>query len=63
MLRMRRLLKWALALALAGAVLGLAAIGIAYWLIAPTLPDVQVLRTVELQVPLRVQTRDGRLIA
>ncbi len=34
-----------------------------YWLIAPTLPSVDALRTVELQVPLKVLTRDGRLIA
>lgn len=63
MVRMRRLLRWALALALAGAVLGLAAIGILYWLIAPTLPDVQGLRAIELQVPLRVLSREGKLIA
>lgn len=63
MIKMRRLLRWALALALAGAVLGMAAIGILYWLIAPTLPDVQGLREIELQVPLRVQTREGKLIA
>ncbi len=48
------------ALALAG--LGLAAIG-AYFYVAPSLPDVQSLREVRLQVPMRVYSRDGLLIA
>ena len=63
MIRLRRLLRWALVVALAAAVLGVATLGVLYWLIAPTLPDVQVLKQVELQVPLRVLARDGRLIA
>ncbi|MFN3843210.1 MAG: penicillin-binding protein 1A [Rehaibacterium terrae] len=63
MTRTRRLLRWALVLLLLLAVLGLAAVGTAYYLIAPRLPDVQTLRDVELQVPLSVYTRDGRLIA
>ena len=50
----RRILKWGLILGLLGAVLGVAAIGVAYWLIAPRLPDVTELRDVRLQVPLRV---------
>lgn len=61
--RWRRILKWALA-----SVLGLFALGVVglltlYWLIAPTLPSVDALRAVELQVPLQVVTRDGKLIA
>ena len=43
--------------------LGMLALGILYWLIAPRLPDVQELRHVELQVPLSVYARDGKLIA
>ncbi len=43
--------------------LGLAALGTLYWLIAPTLPSVQELRNVELQVPLKIVTREGDLIA
>ncbi len=35
----------------------------AYVYLKPTLPDVDSLREVQLQVPLRVYTRDGRLIA
>ena len=63
MARFFRLLRRAL-IALAGlAVLGLVALGILYWLIAPRLPDVQELRHVQLQEPLRIYTRDGRLMA
>jgi penicillin-binding protein 1A len=35
----------------------------AYVYLAPALPDVDTLRDVQLQVPLRIYTRDGRLIA
>jgi penicillin-binding protein 1A len=42
--------------------LALAAIG-AYYYVAPSLPDVESLREVQLQVPMRVFSRDGLLIA
>jgi penicillin-binding protein 1A len=42
--------------------IGLAVLGTYYYL-APTLPDVATLKDVRLQVPLRVYTRDGRLLA
>lgn len=58
-----RLARWALYLGLAGAVLGAAGIGIAYWLIAPRLPSVESLKDVRLQVPLRVLSADGKLMA
>ncbi|KFN41997.1 hypothetical protein N787_04315 [Arenimonas metalli CF5-1] len=45
------------------ALLGILALGVLYWLIAPRLPDVQELRNVQLQVPLSIYTRDGQLIA
>lgn len=61
--RWRKIAKWALTAVLGLAVLGLITAGTLYWLIAPTLPSVQDLREVKLQVPLRVETRDGRLIA
>ena len=48
---------------MSGIVLGGIAIGIAYWLIEPRLPSVDVLRDVRLQVPLRVYSADGKLIA
>jgi len=58
-----RLLRYALILAATGILLGCAAIGIAYWLIAPRLPSVDVLREVRLQVPLRVYSADNKLLA
>ena len=58
-----RLLRYALILAATGIVLGVIAIGIAYWLIAPRLPSVDVLRDVRLQVPLRVYSADNKLVA
>ena len=57
------LFKW---LAISGICVGiLAAIGIGYlyYKIAPDLPDVQQLREVQLQMPLRIYTADGDLIA
>jgi penicillin-binding protein 1A len=53
-----------LAILLAGlALLGILALAVLYWLIAPRLPDVQELRNVQLQVPLTIYTRDGKLVA
>lgn len=43
--------------------LGVVAIIGAYLYFAPSLPDAQALREIQMQVPLRVYTRDGRLIA
>lgn len=59
----RRLLRWAL-IALAGVIL-LGAVGAAtlYYLVAPKLPDVETLRTVEMQEPMYVYASDGRLMA
>jgi len=45
------------------ALLGVIALGVLYWLIAPRLPDVQELRNVQLQVPLSIYSRDGKLVA
>jgi len=58
-----RLLRYALYLALAGALLGVLAIGTAYWLISPRLPSVETLKEVRLQVPLRIYSADDKLIA
>ena len=61
--RFRDLLRWAL-LAFAGvALLGVLALGLLYFLITPKLPDVDTLRHVELQEPLYVYAKDGRLMA
>ena len=59
----KRLLRWALLLAFTGLLLVVLAIGTAYWLIAPRLPSVEVLKDYHMQVPLRVLTADGKLIA
>src|SRR5215470_8231261 len=58
-----RLLRYFLVLLLVGVVLGCAALGFAYWLIAPRLPSVETLKDVRLQVPLRVYSADNKLIA
>ena len=58
-----RLLRYALYLALAGVLLGGLALATAYWLIAPGLPSVETLKDVRLQVPLRIESADGKLIA
>ena len=63
---MARLLRWLRLTLLAGLVLfalGVAALGVLYWLIVPGLPDVQSLRHVDLQMPLNVYSREGKLIA
>jgi penicillin-binding protein 1A len=63
---MARFTRWLRRLALFAALalgLGILALGILYWLIAPRLPDVQELRHVALQVPLSVYSSDRKLIA
>lgn len=59
----RRLLRIALWLSFLGLVAGGSAVAVLYWLVAPTLPDVQSLRDVRLQVPMSVLSADGKLIA
>lgn len=63
MSRFRRLLRWGLLGCLGAAVLGVLGLALLYFLIAPKLPDVDQLRNVELQEPLYVYSRDGRLMA
>lgn len=55
-----RVASAALLVLLGGAVLGLAG---AYQYLHPSLPDVASIRDMQLQVPMRVYTRDGKLIA
>jgi penicillin-binding protein 1A len=59
----KRLLRWALILAFSGLLLAVIAAGVAYWLIAPGLPSVAKLKDNHMQVPLRVLSADGKLIA
>ena len=62
-LSLPKLAGWAGA-ALAAAVLGVATlISGAYLFLQPSLPSVEAMRRIELQVPLRVYSRDGKLIA
>ncbi|MGA9342955.1 MAG: penicillin-binding protein 1A [Rhodanobacteraceae bacterium] len=58
-----RLLRYAAYLIVACVLMGALGLGITYWLIAPRLPSVETLKDVRLQVPLRVYTTDGKLIA
>jgi len=44
-------------------VLGLATIAVTYLIVSKDLPDVETLRDIQLQVPLRVYTQDGKLIS
>ncbi len=60
---LKRLLRWALILAFSAFLLGVLAIGVAYWLVAPRLPSVAELKDYHMQVPLRVESADGKLIA
>lgn len=59
---MKKLFRWLLILALASSITGMAAVGIAYLVFAPDLPEVESLRDVQMQVPLRVFSEDGKLL-
>ena len=63
MLRLRRVLRWALIATGILALAGLIAMAVLYRMIAADLPDVSVLRQMELQEPLYVHTAEGRLMA
>ena len=60
---LRKLFKFGLFLALFGALAGAIAVVGAYYYIKPNLPDIEELRKVRLQVPLKVYSADGLLIA
>ncbi|MEQ1514673.1 MAG: penicillin-binding protein 1A [Lysobacteraceae bacterium] len=62
MSRIRRLLRWAFLLSFLGLLIGGIGFGLLYVSVSSKLPDVQTLRTIELQEPLYVYARDGRLI-
>ena len=63
MSRFRRLLRWALLLFIVAVVLGALALGTVYFVVSSKLPDVQGLRHLELQEPMYVYSRDGKLMA
>ena len=60
MIRALKTLLWASAL---GLLLGIGTLGGLWWYLAPNLPSIEALRDVQLQVPLRVYSRDGALLA
>lgn len=62
MSRIRRFLRWAFLLSFLGLLIGGAAFAVLYMSVSSKLPDVQSLRNVELQEPLYVYARDGRLM-
>jgi len=60
---LRKLFKFGLILGLIGFIVGAGALATAYFYITPTLPDIEELRRVQLQVPLKVYSADNKLIA
>ena len=60
---MKKLIRSIFRLFLFSAVLGLITVSVTYLIVAKDLPDVETLRNVQLQVPLRVYTKDGKLIS
>lgn len=63
MKRFKRLLRWMAWLAAATLLLGSLAVWLVWRHYAPQLPEVATLREVRFQVPLKVYSRDGKLIA
>lgn len=63
MLALLKTLRFLLALGIAGALAGVVGLGIIYYYLEPDLPEIDSLREVQLQVPLKVYSRDGGLIA
>lgn len=59
----RRLLKWFFVLGVLGVVVVSAVAVAVYYKLAPGLPSIESLNHVQFQVPLRVYTRDGKLIS
>jgi len=58
-----RIVKWALILGLIGCLALVVIVGGLYYKISPELPSTDALRDVQLQIPLRVYTAEGDLIA
>ena len=61
--RLRRLLRWALIASAGLALLAATGLGTLYYVVSSRLPEVDSLRTVEMQEPLYVYAADGRLMA
>lgn len=63
MSKIRRLLRWLFWLGFAGVLTVVLAVGGAYYVLEPRLPDVSQIKDIPLQVPLRVYSSDGKLMA
>lgn len=63
MSKIRRLLRWLFWLGFAGFLCVVLAIGGAYYVLEPRLPDVSQIKDIPLQVPLKVYSSDGKLLA
>ena len=61
--RIKRLIKFSIYMFLLALTAGAAGVAAIWLIVVPTLPDVDTLRDVRLQVPLRVFSEDGQLIA
>ncbi len=62
MFRVKSLINWSIRLFLLFFAMGVIGITVTWLVIAPSLPSVETLRDVRLQVPLRIYTADGLLI-
>ena len=63
MIAILKLIRWGVTTLFALFVVGILVVAGAYIYVAPDMPEVDSLREVHLQVPLRVYSRDGLLIA
>lgn len=59
----KKILKWLSGLVLLGLIAGAIGLGGIYYYFSPQLPDIETLREVEFQTPLRVYSADEKLIA
>ena len=59
---MKKLFRWLIILFLISSLLVVVSVGVTYLIINPDLPDVETLRDVQLQVPLRVFSEDGKVL-
>ncbi len=60
---MKKIFRLIIRFLLVSFVLGIATILVSYLIVSKDLPDVETLRDIQLQVPLRVYTQDGKLIS
>jgi penicillin-binding protein 1A len=58
----KKLFRWLIILFLISSLLVVVSVGVTYLIINPDLPDVETLRDVQLQVPLRVFSEDGKVL-